>query len=86
MYDAQMMPPMKTNITIQMGTNLLCKVRKLAAEEGVSVSALLAMHLEQIVRHRKAYKRARNRALVRLRKGMDLRWTPPRSRDKLHER
>jgi hypothetical protein len=35
---------------------------------------------------RKAYRRARKSALARLREGMDLRWTPPRSRDELHER
>jgi hypothetical protein len=35
---------------------------------------------------RKAYRHARKRALARLREGMDLRWTPPRSRDELHQR
>jgi hypothetical protein len=35
---------------------------------------------------RKAYRRARKRALARLREGTDLRWTPPRSREQLHER
>lgn len=29
---------------------------------------------------------ARPRALARLRTGYDLQWTPPRSRDELHER
>jgi hypothetical protein len=47
---------------------------------------MLAARLEQIVRERKTYHRARTRALARLREGMDLRWTPPRSRDELHER
>lgn len=32
---------------------------------------------------RKAYRRARKRALAR--EGLDLRWTPPRSRDEIHE-
>ena len=35
---------------------------------------------------RKAYRRGRKRALARLREGMDLQWTPPRSRDELHDR
>jgi hypothetical protein len=35
---------------------------------------------------RKTYRRARKRALARLREGMDLRWTPPRNRDELHQR
>ncbi len=37
-------------------------------------------------RERKAFDKARRRALGRLRKGLDLQWTPPESRDELHER
>ena len=58
----------------------------MAAEEGRSISALLSDRLEAIVRERKAFDRARRRALARLREGLDLQWTPPRSRDELHER
>ena len=77
---------MKSNITLRLDTSLLREVRVLAAEEGTSISALLAERLEQIVRERKTYERARKRALARLREGLDLQWTPPRSRDELHER
>jgi len=42
--------------------------------------------VEALVRERKAFDRARRRALARLRTGIDLQWTPPRSRDELHER
>jgi hypothetical protein len=77
---------MKTNITLKLDASLLREVRVLAAEEGTSISALLAARLEQIVRERKTYERARKRALARLREGLDLQWTPPRSRDELHER
>ena len=42
--------------------------------------------LEAIVRERKAFDKARRRALARLREGLDLQWTPPKSRDELHER
>jgi hypothetical protein len=77
---------MKTNITLKLDAALLREIRVLAAEEGTSISALLAARLEQIVRERKTYERARKRALARLREGLDLRWTPPRSRDELHER
>jgi hypothetical protein len=45
------------------------------AEEGISISAFLAARLEQIVRERKTYERARKRALARLREG--LQWTLP---------
>lgn len=77
---------MKTNITLKLDTALLREIRVLAAEEGTSISALLAARLQQIVRERKTYERARKRALARLREGLDLQWTPPRSRDQLHER
>ncbi len=77
---------MKSNITLKLDTSLLREVRVLAAEEGTSISALLAERLEQIVRERKTYERARKRALARLREGLHLQWTPSRSRDDLHER
>jgi predicted transcriptional regulator len=77
---------MKTNITLKLDSDLLREVRILAAEEDTSISALLAARLEQIVRERKTYDRARKRALARLREGLDLKWTPPGSRDELHER
>jgi hypothetical protein len=35
---------------------------------------------------RKAYRKARKRGLARLQQGVDLRWTPARSRDELHDR
>ena len=77
---------LKTNVTLKIDADLLREARVLAAEEGTSISALLASRLEQEVRKRKAYHQARRRALARLRKGFDLQWTPPRSRDELHER
>jgi hypothetical protein len=77
---------MKTNITLKLDSDLLREARVLAAEEDTSISAMLAAKLEQIVRDRQTYRRARKRALARLREGMDLRWSPPRSRDEIHER
>jgi hypothetical protein len=77
---------MKTNVTLKLDASLLREVRILAAEEDTSISALLAARLEEIVRQRKTYSRARKRALARLREGLDMQWTPPRSRDELHER
>jgi Family of unknown function (DUF6364) len=77
---------MKTNITLKIEADLLREARVIAAEEGTSISAMLANRLEQTVRERRGYQHARRRALARLRKGFDLRWTPPRSRDELHER
>jgi hypothetical protein len=77
---------MKTNVTLKLDVDLLREARILAAEGGSSLSALLADRLEAMVRERKAYDRARRRALARLRSGLDLQWTPPVSRDELHER
>ncbi len=77
---------MKTNVTLKLDADLLREARVIAAEEGRSVSALLTDRLEGLVRERKAFDRARRRALARLRSGLDLRWVPPRSRDELHER
>jgi hypothetical protein len=78
--------PLKTNVTLKLDADLLREVRVIAAEEGRSVSALLTDRLEAMVRERKAFERARRRALARLCEGIDLRWTPSRTRDELHER
>ncbi len=77
---------MKTNITLKLDADILREARILAAEEGLSISGLLAAKLDEVVRQRKGYDRSRRRAVARLRKGFDLGWTPPRSRDELHER
>ena len=77
---------MKTNVTLKLDAELLREVRVVAAEEGRSISALLADRLDAIVRERKAFDKARRRALARLRDGLDLQWAPPESRDELHER
>ena len=72
---------MKTNITLKLDADLLREARVLAAEEGRSISSLLTDRLEAIVRERKAFDKARRRALARLRQGLDLQWTPPKSRE-----
>jgi len=77
---------MKTNITLKLDADLLREARIMAANEGTSISALLAERLEKMVRERKDYDTARRRALALMREGFDLGWTPPRSREELHER
>jgi hypothetical protein len=77
---------MKTNITLKIDSDLLREAKIFAAEEGSSISALLAARLEETVRERRKFNQARRRALARLKSSFDLRWTPPRSRDELHER
>jgi hypothetical protein len=77
---------MKANITLKLDKDLLRKARVLAAERETSVSALLAAQLEMAVREREGYEQAKRRALAILKKGFDLGYTPPASRDELHER
>jgi len=77
---------MKTNVTLKIEADLLQEARVLAAEEGSSISSLLATRLEEAVRERKGYNQARRSAVARLRSGFDLRWTPSRSRGEMHER
>jgi hypothetical protein len=77
---------MKTNVTLKLDADLLREVRVVAAEEGRSISALLTDRLEAIIRERNAFDKARRRALSRLREGIDLQWTRPKSRDEVHER
>ena len=77
---------MKTNITLKLDTDILREARILAAEEGLSISGLLAAKLDEVVRQRKGSDRSRRRAVARLRKGFDLGWTASGSRDELHER
>jgi hypothetical protein len=77
---------MKTNITLKVDSSLLREVRILAAEQGSSISGLLSEKLQEIVLERKKYVRARRRALARLASSPNLGWTPPASRDELHER
>jgi hypothetical protein len=77
---------MKTNVTLKLDAELLKEARILAAETGSSISQMLADKLEEAVRERKGYERAKKRAMTRLRAGINLGWKRPRSRDELHER
>ena len=77
---------MKTKITLTLDTELLQAARAVAADKGCSVSALLTDQLAAIVHERGGFAQARQRALARLREGIDLRWAPARSRHDVHER
>lgn len=77
---------MKANVTLKIEEDLLREARVLAAEEGSSISSLLAARLEEAVRQRKGYDQACRNAVARLRSGYDLRWTPGRSRGALYDR
>jgi len=77
---------MKTNITLKLDRELLRRAKVIAAERDTSVSALVAEQLEKAVRERDGYEQAKRRALVTLKKGFDLGYKPPASRDELHDR
>jgi hypothetical protein len=77
---------MKTNITLKLDSEILRQARIIAAEEGSSISGLLASKLQELVRQRKSYARSKSRALARLRNCTDHGWVRPASRDELHER
>ena len=77
---------MKTNITLKLDRELLRRAKVLAAQRDTSVSALVAEQLEKAVRERDGYEQAKRRALAILKKGFDLGYKPPASRDELHER
>jgi hypothetical protein len=76
----------KTRITLTLDAELLRDARAVAAEEGRPLGALLADQLAAIVRERTGFAQAGERALARLREGIDLSWTPARSRYDMHER
>jgi len=77
---------MKTNITLKVDRDLLRRVKVLAAEKDTSVSALVTAQLEKAVRERDGYEQAKRRALARLKRGYNLGYKPPASRDEFYER
>ena len=75
-----------TNITIKVEADLAQEAKVLAAKRGTSLSRLVADQLSLLVREDQAYAAARRRALSRLRRGYDLDWEKPSSREELHNR
>jgi predicted transcriptional regulator len=76
----------KTNITLKLDRELLKKVKILAAERDTSISALVTLQIEKLLKKDGKYEEAMKRALARMEKGMDIGWNPPKTRDELHER
>jgi len=75
-----------TNITIKVEAGLAHEAKVFAARQGVSLSRLVARQLERLVREEQAFAAARQRALRHLKKGFDLGWEKPGSRDELYDR
>jgi hypothetical protein len=74
------------NITLTIDEETLRAARVIAAERGVSVSALLREELAGLVERRRGYGKAREAALLRLRRGQSLGGGKLPSREELHER
>ena len=62
----------KTNLTLKIDSQLLKKIKILAAKENTSVSALMTALLEEKFNKQSEYERAKERALARLKEGFDL--------------
>jgi hypothetical protein len=78
---------MKTmNITIKVESDLVRDAKVLAAKRGTSLSRLVAEQLRAMVQQDQLYAAAKNSALGHLRRGFDLQWGRPASRDVLHDR
>jgi hypothetical protein len=78
---------MKTmNITIKVESDLVQDAKVLAAKRGTSLSRLVAEQLRVMVQQDQLYAAAKNNALSHLRRGFDLQWEKPASREALHDR
>lgn len=77
---------MHTNITLKVQSDLAREAKVLAAQRGISLSRLLAMQLEEMVRRERCYEVAMRRSLARLEDGFNFDWTPPENRGELYER
>lgn len=76
---------MMKNVTLRLDARLLKKVQHMAVDEGLSLSAWLAKHLEDLSVRNDKYAIARKSALKRLEKGWHL-GGKPLTRDEVHER
>ena len=77
---------MKTEILLEMDAAAVEAARILAVQRGVSLAQLLGETLVSLVARKPGYDAAKARALARLKRGYDLGWAPPSSRDELHGR
>jgi hypothetical protein len=76
----------KQNSTLAMDKKLLKQARAIAAERGLSVSALLSGELVRLVEQEGEYRRAQTRAAARLESPIHLKFTKKPHRESLHDR
>jgi len=76
----------KQNITLAVEKRLLKQARAIAAQRGLSVSALLSGELTRFVEQERKYRRAQASALARLETPSHLNFMNKPTRDSLHDR
>jgi hypothetical protein len=77
---------MGRNITLSLDDEILREAKILAAQQGLSVSALLRRELSRLVEEQRGFVKARESAVRRLSHGVSLGGGPLPSRDDLHDR
>lgn len=74
------------NITLTVDEEILVEARVLAAQEGLSVSALLRRELVNLVERQRGYTKAKESAVRRLKRGHSLGVGDLGTREELHDR
>lgn len=76
----------KQNLTISLERKTIRKAKLLAARQQMSISGLVAHHIEALVEDEEAYRRAERQAIALLDEGFHLGGAIRVNRDQLHER
>jgi len=74
------------NITLTVDEEILSEARVVAAQEGLSVSALLRRELVNLVERQRGYTKAKESAVRRLKRGHSLGGGGLGTREELHDR
>jgi len=77
---------MTQNITLALDKQLLKRARAFAAQQGTSVSAMLAGELRKLIEREAAYEQAKARALAQLSSPFRLGGAKMTNREALHDR
>lgn len=76
----------KQNFTVAIESALLKQARAIAMRRGLSVSAMLADELRELIAKDRAYEAARQSAKAMLKTGFPLQGTRVRDRSEIHDR
>lgn len=74
------------NITLSLPKSALRKIKVLAAKRNSSISRLVTDAIEKMLEEETSYEEAKKRQIALMKKGFELGWQKPKSRDELHER